>query len=42
MEKLKKVLSLDALAGELILVDPKEKPSEENEARIKAFCDAMR
>ena len=42
MEKLKKLLSLEALAGELILIDPKDKPAEQNEARIKAFCDAMR
>ena len=40
--KLKAALSIDALEAELILIDPKAKPSAENEQKIKAFCDGLR
>ena len=33
---------LDRLRETLILIDPKTKPSEENERRIEAFCAALR
>ena len=39
--KLKAALGVDQLAGELVLVDPKDKPSPENEKKIAAFCDSL-
>ncbi len=39
--KLKAAVGIDALEAELILIDPKAKPSEENERRIKAFCESL-
>ena len=36
--KLKAALGIDNLEAELILIDPKEKPSQENEKKIEAFC----
>ena len=42
MEKAKKALDRDALLAELILIDPKDKPTPENEARIAAFCDKLK
>ena len=39
--KLLECAGLDRLDEVLVLIDPKAKPSEENEQRIKAFCDAM-
>ena len=38
MEKAKKALAVETMAAELILIDPKDKPSEENEAKIVDFC----
>ncbi|MBR2699112.1 MAG: flavodoxin [Clostridia bacterium] len=40
--KLKAALGIDALEAELILIDPKSKPSAENDRRIEAFCDRLR
>ena len=40
--KLKTALGIDALEAELILIDPKEKPSAENEEKIKAFCEGLK
>ena len=39
--KLKAALGIDALEAELVLIDPKEKPSAENEQKIKAFCERL-
>ena len=38
LSKLKECIGLDALEAELILIDPKTKPSEDNEQRIRDFC----
>ena len=40
--RLKAALGIDALEAELILIDPKSKPSAENDRRIEAFCDRLR
>ena len=39
--KLKDALGVQELAAELILIDPKAKPSEENERKIKQFCEKL-
>ena len=39
--KLKAALGIDALEAELVLIDPKARPSEENERRLRAFCAAL-
>ena len=40
--KLVECAGIDRLRETLILIDPKKKPSEENERRIEAFCAALR
>ncbi|MCR4818632.1 MAG: hypothetical protein K5841_06715 [Fretibacterium sp.] len=40
-DKLKKCLGVDELEAELVLIDPKAKPSEENERKIKDFCEKI-
>ena len=40
--KLKAILGIDALEAELVLIDPKDKPSAENEEKLKAFCAALK
>ena len=37
--KLAACLDIDSLAAQLILIDPKVKPNEDNMAKIKLFCD---
>ena len=39
--KLVECAGIDRLRETLILIDPKTKPSEENERRIEAFCAAL-
>lgn len=39
--KLKACLGVDALEAELILIDPKDKPSAENDGKIAAFCAGL-
>ena len=39
--KLKACLGVERLEAELILLDPKAKPSGENEKKLEAFCDAL-
>ena len=39
--KLKAALGIDALEAELILIDPKSKPSPENDRKIEAFCEKL-
>lgn len=41
LEKLKGMLGRDQLEAELILIDPKDKPSPANEEKIKAFCSRL-
>ena len=41
-KRLLTLLGKDAFAAELILIDPKDKPTAENDARLKAFCDCLR
>ncbi len=40
--KLKACLGTEALDAELILIDPKDRPSAENDRRIADFCEALR
>lgn len=39
IEKLKDYIGVDDFKSELILIDPKDKESEENIEKIKAFCE---
>lgn len=39
--KLKALLGNKAMDAELVLIDPKDRPSEGNKANMKAFCDAL-
>lgn len=39
--KLKTCLGTDKLDAELVLIDPKKKPSEENRANMRAFCERL-
>lgn len=41
LDKLKAELGIPAFAASLSLIDPKARPSEENEKQIAAFCDAI-
>ena len=40
--KLKNALGIGTLEGELVLIDPKEKPAVENDRKISAFCDKLK
>lgn len=40
--KLKAALGIEALDAELILIDPKDRPTEENERKLADFCAAMK
>ncbi len=42
LEKLRKLLGIDGFDAELVLIDPKDKPSPENEEKIRAFCDKLK
>ena len=39
--RLKACLGIDALEAEMILIDPKDKPNAENDAKIAAFCGEL-
>ena len=39
--KLKQCLDIPALAKELILIDPKDRPDKENEEKLQAFCKQL-
>ena len=39
--KLKACPGIDKLEAELVLIDPKDKPSEENERKIREFCKVL-
>ena len=40
--KLKAALGITALENELILIDPKAKPTDENEQKIEEFCEKLK
>ena len=40
--KLKSALGIDRLEAELVLIDPKDKPSADNAEKIKAFCEQLK
>lgn len=40
--RLRQFLGIDSLEAELILIDPKDKPSEQNDKKIKAFCNKLK
>ena len=40
--KLKAALGIQALEAELVLIDPKDKPSAENEKKLEAFCAELK
>ena len=40
--ELKLLLGVDTFEAELILIDPKVKPSTENTENIKSFCDRLK
>ena len=41
LEKFKAFLAPGRLQHEMILIDPKDKPSDETESRIDTFCDGL-
>ena len=41
ISKLKEYLKTDSLESELILIDPKDKPSVENDEKIASFCEKL-
>ncbi|MBR0173415.1 MAG: NAD(P)H-dependent oxidoreductase [Lachnospiraceae bacterium] len=41
IERVRQMLCLNAFRATMVLNDPKDKPSEENEQKIRAFCDAL-
>lgn len=42
IEKLRAFLETEAFDAELILIDPKDRPSEKNEEMLTAFCDKLK
>ena len=40
-EKLRAALGIETLEAELVLIDPKARPSEENERKLRAFCETL-
>ena len=40
-EKLTGILGIDALSATLVLIDPKDKPKDENEVSIQEFCSKV-
>lgn len=41
IEKLRRFLAIDSFTAELILVDPKDQPTQENEEKIQVFCGKL-
>ena len=39
--RLKELLGVDAFDAELVLIDPKDKPCDENDEKIAAFCEKL-
>ena len=42
LDKLKAELDIPAFAAALSLIDPKDKPSQDNESKIAAFCENVK
>lgn len=42
IEKLRKFIDIEAFEAELILIDPKDKPSDGNAAKISDFCQKLK
>ena len=42
LEKLKSYIGITELESQMILIDPKGKPSEENEEKINKFCEELK
>jgi flavodoxin len=42
IDKLKELIGAESFESEMILVDPKDKPSAENDGKILAFCEAIK
>ena len=40
--KLKALLGISSFKAELVLIDPKDKPNDENEIKIKDFCKELK
>ena len=40
-EKLKDAIGVGKFEAELVLLDPKQKPNEENDVKIKRFCEKL-
>ena len=40
--KLRQFLNVEEFQAELILIDPKDRPSEENDRKITAFCEKLK
>lgn len=40
--KLKEALGIESLEAELVLIDPKAKPNDENNRKITEFCDRLK
>ena len=41
LKKLRTYLGIDQMEAEMVLIDPRTRPSPENEKQIKAFCDRL-
>ena len=41
LRKLRTYLGIDQMEAEMVLIDPRTRPSPENEKQIKAFCDRL-
>ena len=42
LQKLKKLLGIEAFTAEMILSDPKDRPSDGNDARFREFCRKLK
>lgn len=40
--RLRTLLEIEALDAELILIDPKDKPSSKNDEKLRAFCESLK
>lgn len=41
LQNLKETIGTEAFAAEMVLIDPKTRPSEENQKKIEVFCKAL-
>ena len=41
IEKLKQFLEISEFAAELVLIDPKDKKSDEKDKRVEEFCEKI-